>query len=850
MSSARWIWIPHREYVNQHLYLRKRFELTSAVKSAVVRVTADTRYKLFVNGTLVVRGPARGFPQYQPVDELDIAPYLKTGPNVLAAHVLSFGISTAQNVFRDRAGFFCEGSVTFESGMPVELDSNHTWRLKAARGYRRYVARSASQMGYQEHYDVARDAFAGDPDGVNWMLPGYDDAAWGRPHILGTPGTLPWRTLQTRETPMLKTVLRKPSTLVGQWDGPDLLLDAQHEDASDVTKMVRSEVRTVAASPHFDKLETLLEGSGGGTATIRPAPDGKFVVCVFDFGETRFGYTALKVCGASGGETFDLVYGEQAGEGGLDVSPGIANASEAYDTSLGDRLMCAAGTNRFESVQARGFRYLMLVCRNIRTPITIEHVAIQEIEYPAEQHGAFACSDPLLNTIWETGVRTLRHCMADTYMDCPTRSQEQGWAATRVAGAVAAYALGDLALYRRGLKLMAQGIMQDGLMLGVVPSERPDCVIPDYSLHWIASLNEYHQFSGDSKPLKEHREIVEKVLGYFAVHAGERGLLGAAPNYTLFLDWAPGLDRGNLSATYNLLYLHALRHAVQIGNVIGFTGLANHCVRQANALSERIITAFGTSHRNLLVESVDMRTGEPSDLVSQHATALAVMCGVLSGRGSGRSATMGQASATGQVLLAVGVEDPRDPIIHDHADTQGGMGPVADVLSNFLPPPGLDIAPGPVRANLFFRQYVHKALLRIGLGQRALDDIRRTWGYMLEHGATTWWERMPMKPGASRCHAWSAHPTAFLSRHVLGLYPIEAGWRRFGVDPQSFDLKHAAGKVPTPHGDISISWTINADQIREFELTVPKGTEAYVTIDRSELPRMLKEGTHRWSEVD
>ena len=88
MSSARWIWIPHREYVNQHLYLRKRFELASAPKSAPIRVTADTRYKLFVNGTLVVRGPARGFPQYQPVDELDIAPYLKSGPNVLAAHVL------------------------------------------------------------------------------------------------------------------------------------------------------------------------------------------------------------------------------------------------------------------------------------------------------------------------------------------------------------------------------------------------------------------------------------------------------------------------------------------------------------------------------------------------------------------------------------------------------------------------------------------------------------------------------------------------------------------------------------------------------------------------------------------
>jgi hypothetical protein len=476
-------------------------------------------------------------------------------------------------------------------------------------------------------------------------------------------------------------------------------------------------------------------------------------------------------------------------------------------------------------MQARGFRYLMLVARNIRQPVTIEQLAINEIAYPAPQRGSFSCSDPLLNSIWETGVRTLRHCMADTFMDCPTRSQEQGWASSRIAGTVAAYALGDLALYRRGLKLMAQSLLPDGLLLGVVPSERPDSVIPDYCLHWIASLHEYYQFTGDIKTLKEHRDTLEKVLSFFAVHAGERGLLGATPNYTLFLDWAPGLDRGNLSATYNLLYLHALRYSVQIGNILGFTGFANHCARQADSLAERIVTAFATSHRSLLVESVDMRTGEPSDLVSQHATALAVLEGVL-GR---RPMLSGSPSSRGPAAAA---------------------GPVGEVLSNFLPPPGADAVPGPVRANLFFRYFVHRALVSLGLGQVALDDIRRTWGYILETGATTWWERMPLKPGASRCHVWSSHPTAFLSHNVLGLYPMEAGWRRFGVDPQRFDLNHASGKVPSPHGDIEIKWALNAQKLLEIELKVPQGAEAYVTLSKSELPRVLKGGTHQFAEGD
>src|SRR5262249_23062913 len=163
------------------------------------------------------------------------------------------------------------------------------------------------------------------------------------------------------------------------------------------------------------------------------------------------------------------------------------SAAEAYDTSLGDRLICRAGTNRFDSLQARGFRYLMLVGRNIRQPVTIEIAGINQIEFPVETRGAFNSSDAQLNTIWETGVRTLRHCMADTFMDCPTRSQEQGWASARVAGVVAAYAFGDLSLYKRGMALMAQSQLPDGLLLGAVPSERPDCVMPDASLHWIAS---------------------------------------------------------------------------------------------------------------------------------------------------------------------------------------------------------------------------------------------------------------------------------------------------------------------------------------------------------------------------
>ena len=67
-------------------------------------ITADSRYKLWVNGRFVARGPARGWPHAQVVDCLDITPYLQTGPNLLAVQVYQPGYSHFAYVHRGAAG--------------------------------------------------------------------------------------------------------------------------------------------------------------------------------------------------------------------------------------------------------------------------------------------------------------------------------------------------------------------------------------------------------------------------------------------------------------------------------------------------------------------------------------------------------------------------------------------------------------------------------------------------------------------------------------------------------------------------------------------------------------------------
>jgi alpha-L-rhamnosidase len=76
-----------------HGLFRKTFELDSVPERVPARVTADSRYVLFVNGREVNRGPVRSQPRRLHYDLLDLAPYLETGENVIAVHVKYYGNS-------------------------------------------------------------------------------------------------------------------------------------------------------------------------------------------------------------------------------------------------------------------------------------------------------------------------------------------------------------------------------------------------------------------------------------------------------------------------------------------------------------------------------------------------------------------------------------------------------------------------------------------------------------------------------------------------------------------------------------------------------------------------------------
>jgi multidrug efflux pump subunit AcrB len=112
--KAEWIWRPrpglrsfsglpftspdYEQDRNLYVYFRRALHLDSVPSRATAHVSADGRYKLFVNGALVGRGPARCDPLWQCYDSYDLAPHLRTGANVIAILMVVIGLVALINL--------------------------------------------------------------------------------------------------------------------------------------------------------------------------------------------------------------------------------------------------------------------------------------------------------------------------------------------------------------------------------------------------------------------------------------------------------------------------------------------------------------------------------------------------------------------------------------------------------------------------------------------------------------------------------------------------------------------------------------------------------------------------------
>ena len=129
----------------------------------------------------------------------------------------------------------------------------------------------------------------------------------------------------------------------------------------------------------------------------------------------------------------------------------------------------------------------------------------------------------------------------------------------------------------------------------------------------------------------------------------------------------------------------------------------------------------------------------------------------------------------------------------------------------------------------FAAQFLFEAFELLNEPQAILDNIRLNYTPMIEAGATTVWETYPNStcspegfPTRSHCHGWSCGPLQFFNQILLGIRQTAAGGTAFEISPWLGDLQSASGAMVTPQGPVSVDWKIVGGRL-EVAIAAPEG---------------------------
>jgi alpha-L-rhamnosidase len=566
-------WITHADAGERTpvvLHFRREFELDLVPSSLPVEVTADNRFILFVNGQRVASGPSTGTLERWRMSRVDLAPWLRTGRNVVAAVVWNFGEAAPLSQQSVATGFRLDGEPLSSSlpGWRARIDPGHS----ASPG-REQIPWQYYAAGAAESID-AREAdwdFAGEHEG-----PGWQDA-------VPAPAAAR-RTLVADKLPAQRFSPADPGALVRS-SIPGARFPAQPVEiaAHDTAKLLLRRDAMVSAYPELE----VMRGAG---ATIK--------VC---YSEALYDAARKKA-------DRDLV-------------------GERRLLGLCDTFKPDGPVRVFAPLWWRTFRFMEIEVRAGAEPVTLRALRLNETGYPFTQVARFASDDPELNTLWDIGWRTLRVDAHEIFMDSSYWEQLQYTGDTRLEMLITYAVAGDPRLAEQAIDAFGESRADGGLVQGRYPTRDPN-VIATFSFAWVGMLADWSMEQPDTGAITRHLPRMREVLRWFEPWRNTRGLLGKNPQWN-FIDWSgqrwddrdtfPSWGRDNGSCLMTAMWLGALRQGVELETAHGDAVEAAWDRARADEARAAIRAHCWDAARSLFADDADLK------VFSQHMNVFAVL---------------------------------------------------------------------------------------------------------------------------------------------------------------------------------------------------------------------------------
>lgn len=593
VESWKAFWITHPD-IKPHDYnvvlFRRNFELTIKPETFIIHITADNRYWLYVNGQQVCFGPARSDLHHWRYETVDIAPFLKTGPNVIAVRVNNWGEAKAEAQFSAQTGLLLQGHGESEA---IVNSNDKQWKTTINEGVQ------PRPVNWMYQVDIPFGYYAGSPtDSVNaakvpwgWKQIAYNDSAWKTARWLASAGNREFqyagKWLLTPRTVELLTFKPEPLGRIAQSTG------------------IQPE-----GNPFAENKKILI-------------PANRKVTLLIDQGYLTIGYPEMVVSGGKDAK-IKATYAEalydnrkQKGNRNLLTNKKIIGYKDVF--------MPDGGNDRvFQPLWLRPFRFIQLEIETKTQPLTIVSYQNWYTAYPLEANARFECDKPEYTKVWDIGWRTIQLCSQENFMSDAYYEQMQYIGDARVHALVALTLSGNDLPVREVIRQFDYSRIPDGLTLACYPNDW-HLVIPTYSLVWIHMLHDYMMLRGDKEFLKQFSGGIRSVLGWYDNHVSENGMLGPLPWWN-FVDWykdrPSGVPEGAVeggSAVISLQYALALQHASEL---LAFTGNKIESEQYASQAEEIRTSVYNLCYdetRGLLAETPDKKS------FSQHTNILGVL---------------------------------------------------------------------------------------------------------------------------------------------------------------------------------------------------------------------------------
>ncbi|NUM52282.1 MAG: family 78 glycoside hydrolase catalytic domain [Candidatus Hydrogenedentes bacterium] len=879
LNGAHWLWYPEGNPAEGAplgaRYFRFALDVPTDkhIDSARTLIAADNSASVFVNGT-----PAGINPDYHIAGEFDIGELLKPGRNVVAVKAENGGESD------NPAGLIGVVEVTFSDGSMLRSATDASWRVAkedaanwtapefddsawapamelgphgikpwgdvsipedrrlAARMLRRTVELNKpvrSALVYMAGLGLSELYVNGRRIGDHVLSPALSDYTKRVYYVTYdvTPELRPGANAIGVQLGNGRYYAPRGSSFVGMlsYGYPKLLLQLHVEFEDGTSQVVVSDAQwklstdsPIRTNNEFDgeeydaRMETpgwsepAFDDSTWRPATVVPAPEGVLAsqsiepirvvetvtpksvrrvkpgVYLVDMGQNMVGWCRVRLNGPAGTKV-RMRHAETLKDDGSLYVANLRSAKAEYVHTLkgsGDEF-CEPHFTYF------GFRYVEM--RGVPGELSPDMIEGKVVHDDVEPAGTFACSNETINAIYRNAVWGIRGNYRSVPTDCPQRDERQGWLGDRSEESRGEMYLYDLALfYEKWVQDMEDAQKDTGSVPDVAPPYYP---FYTDNVTWPSSFiiipGTLYEKYGDMRVIEKHYPAMKRWVDYMCqfikddlMPRDQYGDWCVPPESQDLIHSKDPKRKTSGDLIGSAYFYHDLTLMARYASLLGKAGDAE----RFSGLAGKMKSAFNRTYLNE------------------------------------QSGTYDNGTQTSCVLpLAFGiVPEARRAAVFDHLTKK------IAVENNG------HIGTGLIGGQWLMRTLASNGRSDIGYTLATQRDYP-SWGYMIDHGATTIWE---LWNGNTADPAMNSHNHVMLLGDLLVWFyeylagirpdPEAPGFKHFILRPEPVDgLDFARATYRSPYGVIESEWKHDGDEFT-WSLSVPPNSTSDVYVPTSD----------------